>query len=403
MIARTGGVKVLDFGIARVSGDQHKSRVGSLKGKVAYMPPEQVRDRGVDHRVDIYALGVVLYQILTGKKPYDEEDDVSLIAAIMGGNGPVPLLDRRPEVPPQLVSIVEKAMQKDANDRYQSCGELQTALETFIIREGVPVSSAHLSAFVSRFVVIGNDLPTTSGSGPSSVRRAATPQSDPSDLLMGVKPLRPLPPVSPMVDDDDEAEHTEVELPPLPPSAPRHDPREPMELPAPPPVGEMERALLAVTAESVAVPAVGEVDESFDVLVDDAEVEKTGAEIVHAGQLDEPAPAQTAMVAAIEEAPLQTAMVAAVEPVEEVAPMATAMVAAVEPVEVSPVQTAMVAAVEPAEEVAPMATAMVAAVEPVEESPDADRDGGGARTGRRPSAGGGPGGRGGCAGCRRTK
>src|SRR5688572_25427742 len=77
MISRTGLVKLLDFGVAKVQSEDHRSKAGSLKGKISYMPPEQLRgDEESDHRVDIYALGVVLYQSLSGRRPYEETNEV---------------------------------------------------------------------------------------------------------------------------------------------------------------------------------------------------------------------------------------------------------------------------------------------------------------------------------------
>src|SRR6185295_14880170 len=108
MISRTGQVKLLDFGVAKVQSEDHRSKAGSLKGKISYMPPEQLRGgEDVDCRVDTYALGIVLYQSLSGRRPYEDTNEVALINAILSQQ-PVPLLKHRLDLPDNLLAIVEK-------------------------------------------------------------------------------------------------------------------------------------------------------------------------------------------------------------------------------------------------------------------------------------------------------
>src|SRR5207253_4376672 len=101
----------------KATTENHRSKVGSLKGKIAYMPPEQLRGKSIDHRVDIYALGVVLYQTLSGKRPYGQATDVQLITAILQDE-PTPLLKHRLDLPDNLLDIVNQAMAKDPAQRY---------------------------------------------------------------------------------------------------------------------------------------------------------------------------------------------------------------------------------------------------------------------------------------------
>jgi serine/threonine-protein kinase len=149
MVSRTGAVKVLDFGVVRIDGEDHGTEAGALKGKVAYMPPEQILGDALDGRVDVYALGVVLYFLLTGARPYDKPSEVALMHAILS-EGPRPLTQFRQDVPEALVAIVERAMARSADGRFATCFELQGALEQFIASSGASVSTAQLGQLVAR-------------------------------------------------------------------------------------------------------------------------------------------------------------------------------------------------------------------------------------------------------------
>src|SRR5437588_327572 len=108
LVHKNGSVKVVDFGIAKAAGSSGATRTGTLKGKVAYMPPEQLRGEPLDRRADVFALGVVLYELLAGKRPWEGDSEVALIGRIMTQE-PEPLQNLRPETPPLLLAIVERA------------------------------------------------------------------------------------------------------------------------------------------------------------------------------------------------------------------------------------------------------------------------------------------------------
>ena len=99
LVHRNGMAKVVDFGIAKAANSSGMTRTGTLKGKVAYMPPEQLRGDALDRRADVFALGVVLYEMLGGKRPWEGDSEVSLIGRIMTED-PQPLSVLRPEAPP---------------------------------------------------------------------------------------------------------------------------------------------------------------------------------------------------------------------------------------------------------------------------------------------------------------
>ena len=118
-------VRISDFGLALNVGAETTQITGV--GSPAYMSPEQIREELVDHRTDIYSLGVVMYQMLSGKLPFQGSNKFSMIYQITQFDPPPPS-SHRPEVPEALDRIVRKAMHKDAHARYGSCDELAVAL-----------------------------------------------------------------------------------------------------------------------------------------------------------------------------------------------------------------------------------------------------------------------------------
>jgi serine/threonine-protein kinase len=137
-ITPSGKAKILDFGIARSVGDEQaaaaaptvslSSEAGRIVGTPGYMAPEQLLGGTADKRTDIYALGVLLYEMLTGRRPFESTDILKgAIAAVAGGAPRV--IDVAPHVPPYLSAIVERAMAKDPADRFQTAGELSADLQ----------------------------------------------------------------------------------------------------------------------------------------------------------------------------------------------------------------------------------------------------------------------------------
>ncbi|HLL83239.1 MAG TPA: serine/threonine-protein kinase, partial [Longimicrobium sp.] len=174
LIARTGAVKVVDFGIAKSANQAAQTQAGVLKGKIAYMAPEQLEGKPLDARLDVYALGVVLYELLTGQRPFDGGSDFSLIHAILT-KPLVPVETLRPDVPEPLRRIVERALARRREERFQSCRELQAALEHFIIASGKPAGAAQIAKLLAQLEAIHSasregvvPTPTPSGLGHKS-------------------------------------------------------------------------------------------------------------------------------------------------------------------------------------------------------------------------------------------
>ncbi len=137
-------VKVLDFGIAKVGGSSSKlTRAGQVFGTPHYMSPEQCAGSGVDHRTDVYAIGVIMYEMLTGEVPFDADNLMGILTKHLY-EAPVPLRERNPSVPEGLEQIVLRAMSKSLDERYESMEALLQDLEHF--QSGGVVSSAPVRA-----------------------------------------------------------------------------------------------------------------------------------------------------------------------------------------------------------------------------------------------------------------
>ncbi|MDQ4148624.1 MAG: serine/threonine protein kinase [Actinomycetota bacterium] len=133
MLTREGSAKVADFGIAKITEGMDITDTGMLLGTPAYLAPERVAGDPATEQTDIYSLGVVMYELLTGKKPFDADTPLGLVRAIQEDD-PEPLNEVRPDVDPELVAIVEKAMAKDPGDRFSSAPEMARVLREWIPR-----------------------------------------------------------------------------------------------------------------------------------------------------------------------------------------------------------------------------------------------------------------------------
>ncbi len=118
---------ISDFGIAKLSESQTNVTGSAIVGTPAYMSPEQAQGEGIDGRSDIYGLGVILFELLTGQQPYHGDTPMSVVVKHI--TDPVPhILDVKPDLPPDIEVIIEKAMAKDRNERFQDVKSLANAL-----------------------------------------------------------------------------------------------------------------------------------------------------------------------------------------------------------------------------------------------------------------------------------
>jgi eukaryotic-like serine/threonine-protein kinase len=172
-----GRVKVTDFGIARAGASQ-MTEAGSIIGTAQYLSPEQARGGVIDHRSDLYSVGVVLYELLTGTVPFVGETPVEIAMKHLSGV-PEPPSARRPEVPEALDQIVLRALAKDPDERYQSAEEMDAELAR--VAAGLPVSAetAEAATQVLAGAGIADTAPTMVTKSPSAVRPPRPPAAPP--------------------------------------------------------------------------------------------------------------------------------------------------------------------------------------------------------------------------------
>ena len=142
-----GLCKIVDFGIAKASTQLVETQAGVLKGKYAYMSPEQCRGFPLDGRSDLFALGICLWELITGKGLYRQSNELMIMRAIVEETPPPPS-SVRPDVPPALDAIVNKALAKKPKDRFQDGMELSYAIEEYLRDQRRMVSTVHLGAFM---------------------------------------------------------------------------------------------------------------------------------------------------------------------------------------------------------------------------------------------------------------
>jgi serine/threonine-protein kinase len=156
LISKNGHVKVADFGVAKAQGQLHRpTETGEMKGKLAYMAPEQVTAKDIDHRADIFALGCVLYEVTVGRRPFQGEGALSTLYQLLEQTVASPT-EIVPDYPAPLAAIVLKALAKDANERFQTAEDLRVALEAWIASSGATVSERDIAALMRK--TLGSEI-----------------------------------------------------------------------------------------------------------------------------------------------------------------------------------------------------------------------------------------------------
>jgi eukaryotic-like serine/threonine-protein kinase len=126
-----GRVKVLDFGVAKVATKLAQTRTGTVKGKISYMSPEQCRGDPLDRRSDIFALGIVLFEMVAGRRMFKEDNEFSMLKKIGSGDFPRPI-QLAVDAPRGLMAVCERAMAVDPKDRYATAREMHGEIESYL-------------------------------------------------------------------------------------------------------------------------------------------------------------------------------------------------------------------------------------------------------------------------------
>lgn len=256
-----GAVKVIDFGIARARGRMAHTATGALKGRFEYMSPEHASGLEVDHRSDIFALGVVLWESLSGRRLFKRDSETATLLAVAQCQVPPPS-ELNADIPAELDAVLLKALAPRREDRFEDAAALRLALEDWLVQARQPASNAHLGAFMrslyaerlSKEASLGHPVieeithsstahqPVTAVAPPTPTAVEPPPRSRAPMIVAGVLAVvalaavvlfgRPSPAPAP-----------------APPPVAVEAPALPVEPPAPPPPPAVEEVTLTITSE----------------------------------------------------------------------------------------------------------------------------------------------------------
>jgi len=142
-----GEIKIVDFGIAKAASQSTITQFGMIKGKVAYMSPEQASGRPIDHRSDIFSIGILLYEMVTGKRMFTGTDTLQILAKVSRAEFEPPEVAHS-GLPPKIYQVLNKALMKEPEERYQSCGEMLADLEECMFQLSLRPTARRLSQYM---------------------------------------------------------------------------------------------------------------------------------------------------------------------------------------------------------------------------------------------------------------
>jgi serine/threonine protein kinase len=175
LLREDGVVKVIDFGLAKVKGVNEDTGRGQLKGKFNYVAPEYLASGSFDARADLWALGVVMYELLTSRRLFDAPDNHQTLTRVQ--KLPIPRPSRaNPQVSPELDEIVMTTLERDPGRRWQTAAMLRDALRGRMVQRGDPANATHVAEWVRWLYA---QQPGTEASGMSQLRSIVTPPMPP--------------------------------------------------------------------------------------------------------------------------------------------------------------------------------------------------------------------------------
>lgn len=189
LVTYDGVSKVVDFGVAKATAMGGGATVaGQLKGKVSYMAPEQVRGEPIDRRVDVFAMGIVLYALTSGKHPFRRESEAATMYTIASDETVVPPTKFVPDYPPSLEAVLLKALAKDKNSRFASASEFQRALDQCLPVAERTNTDEDVGAFIRK--LFGNKREESRAALADALARADK-QTSRSHAELALNPLTP--------------------------------------------------------------------------------------------------------------------------------------------------------------------------------------------------------------------
>lgn len=239
LLSFDGEVKVADFGLAKARGRIVQTQAGVVKGKLAYMSPEQLKGGEIDHRVDVFGLGIVLFELLTGERLFLGPSDMDTLRRVYEATVP-PMRPINPEINPELEAIVLRALAKDRDQRYPTALALHDDLQAFVYSNGCYAGTTALRRYVHEafpdaapplddlppFAVqapIAAPPPVPQADPPMATRRPPAPRDREVGEILPPPPeeVAPLPmadplPIDAILLDDDEEDDRPTDRPPPP-------------------------------------------------------------------------------------------------------------------------------------------------------------------------------------------
>jgi serine/threonine-protein kinase len=157
LVGLDGRAKLVDFGVANATAHSDLGSEDRIKGKFGYMSPEQARAEPLDRRSDVFALGIVLFELVTGERLFRGENAAHSLELVKKSKVPNPA-DLNPKLSPQLVAVVQKSLERDLSRRFQTARQMSEALERYLVEDRVMVSHASVGQLVRR--VLGSRIET---------------------------------------------------------------------------------------------------------------------------------------------------------------------------------------------------------------------------------------------------
>jgi serine/threonine protein kinase len=183
LLSEQGEVKLTDFGIAKAMNKREHTGTGVVKGKVAFMSPEQALGKPIDARSDLFSLGTMLYLMVTRTRPFEGPSDLETLLRVQQGSFPAPE-EVSPDLPPEVAALISRAMRRDPAERYQSADEMLADIERVLRTAFRPVGQSELKRWLADLTARDGVLPISQASARSTSARTGTGELEEEDVVL---------------------------------------------------------------------------------------------------------------------------------------------------------------------------------------------------------------------------